>query len=803
MLGLMSANPERDVLSPIDPAGDDADQLRSLVSAMLSGSYREDSYLWDVVSLCQAKPEFGRRLLALLERYCRLGQMPAAQYRRICERIQSSLPASSAAAGRDRSAPETAAPAPAPAQRRRWLSGRPHSTAAPVGMASTVTARLPEPSQHRTPAPESTLTAPLPASPLAAADEHPAPPVAACATAPTAQSAQTVQAPPALQTVPAAPAPPATPAAAQPRPPDPEGTGLIIEPGAVLRGRYELVNLLGCGGMAAVYRAVDRYRASLGLPDCDVALKIVAPDASPGADDTALGREFHNAQQLSHPNIINVFEIDREAGATFYTMELLEGEQLDELLARIGGPLPLAQALAIVRDLGAAIEHAHSRGIPHADLKPQNVFITYGGHVRVLDFGGLSMPAPGPGIGEPAPSQAAERYRTATPAYASCEQLEGQRVDPRDDVFALAVIAYELISGRHPFDGLSALQARAQHLHARRPAQLPPRGWRALRRGLSWRREQRPREIGPWLQQLGVSEAAPRLPPSYGLRAGAPRAVWGRWVTLAAALLVCLGAAVTLALQQPGHPDMRALLSSAGNAWHAVGAALQSRLGGSRAQHGAVSAATTAPQVAPRPAVSSSPATAAPPPRAAAPAPATGQPPRPTPAHSGGERQRPGADESRLARADRADEASPAGTVDPRQIAAAPGAAEASAAAAPADAAPPAATPALEFSAPRYEVDESSPAARVIVRRHGDTHDELRFAWWTLDDTAKAGVDYAPLGRRTEHMLPGQDHVTLYVPIISNPLRHDTATFFVALGRPGAAGDSPSARASVTIERGG
>jgi hypothetical protein len=89
------------------------------------------------------------------------------------------------------------------------------------------------------------------------------------------------------------------------------------------------------------------------------------------------------------------------------------------------------------------------------------------------------------------------------------------------------------------------------------------------------------------------------------------------------------------------------------------------------------------------------------------------------------------------------------------------------------------------------------------VRRSGGTQDELRFVWWTLDDTAKADVDYAPLGRRTEHMLAGQDHMTLYVPIISNPLRHETTSFYVALARAGAVKDSPSARASVTIDRGG
>jgi hypothetical protein len=111
--------------------------------------------------------------------------------------------------------------------------------------------------------------------------------------------------------------------------------------------------------------------------------------------------------------------------------------------------------------------------------------------------------------------------------------------------------------------------------------------------------------------------------------------------------------------------------------------------------------------------------------------------------------------------------------------------------------------PAVAFSASSYHVEDGSPAARVVVRRHGGSQNELRFVWWTVDDTAKADVDYAPLGRRTEYIPSGQDQVTIYVPIISNPLRHETATFYVALGNPDGERDASSARASVTIERGG
>jgi len=576
-------------------------------------------------------------------------------------------------------------------------------------------------------------------------------------------------------------------------------TELIIEPGTVLRERYRLESLLGSGGMAVVYKALDRYRAKLGLPDCEVALKVATPYVATSAADAALGREFHNAQQLSHPNIVNVFDIDHENGATFYTMELLEGEQLDELLGRIGGPLPLAHALAIVRDIGAAIQHAHSRGILHADLKPQNVFVTHGGQVRVLDFGGLSMPAPGPWIDEPSLAPDSERYQTATPAYASCEQLEGQQVDPRDDIYALACISYELLTGRHPFDGQTALQARAQHLHARRAPQLTLSSWRALRRGLSFQRAQRPRDLGQWLEQVGVAAAAVRLPPSYELRAAAARSHWGRWVALAASLILGVGAALTLMRQYPSDSDWSAVLSSALGSLQQARDSVRERLGQLAAPKAGPDATSGAPGASGAP-----------------PAAAMGSQPVPVPENANSSRL---ADSGHPYRGppDRLAGATAPGS-SPQGTTTAAGGASGSASAAvaptvpvsasatsahPAADATPMRTQGVEFSSTTYKVNDSSPAARVVVRRNGSDQNKLRFVWWTVDDTAKADVDYAPLGRRTEYLLPGQDHMTLYVPIISNPLRHRTTTFYVALARPGATEDSPSARASVTIDRGG
>jgi len=118
-----------------------------------------------------------------------------------------------------------------------------------------------------------------------------------------------------------------------------------------------------------------------------------------------------------------------------------------------GTQLQRRYALAIIRDIGAAISHAHSRGVVHADLKPSNVMITQQSEVRVLDFGGSSMPPREPWVSD---GDADDAFHQATPAYASCAQLERRRADPRDDIYALACIAYLLLSGRHPFDHLSS-----------------------------------------------------------------------------------------------------------------------------------------------------------------------------------------------------------------------------------------------------------------------------------------------------------------------------------------------------------
>jgi hypothetical protein len=771
------------------PVSDDADQLRALVSAMLSGAYKEEFYLWDVASLCRAKPEFARQLLALIDRYHRLGQMPAAQHQKIKEKVEQTLAARAASPKAHGSDGRARATTTAPLSTADAAAGAAPATAAPATAtpaamttpaAATTTAATGGTAAAAAPAAAAdplTSVGPMAAAVAATAATQPVNPAAitAAAAARAAASAAAAQMRPqsadmtAAQVIAAAEAM-AQPASAAARAAAP--TAMPIGPGTVLRGRYELQVLLGSGGMGSVYKALDRYRVSLGLPDSCVALKVVTAQPLGAASVLALGREFHNAQQLSHPNVINVYEIDHEGDASFYTMELLDGERLSQLLERTGGPLPERYALTIIRDVGAAIAHAHSRGIVHGDLKPHNIFITYGGQVRLLDFGGLSHSPREPWIADAAAGTLSSSYRTATPAYASCEQLEGHRAEPRDDIYALACIAYELLAGRHPFDFTSSTEARAQRLRPLRPAALRAERWRALRHGLAWERERRPGRVEPWLGQLGIGNAAAHLPPTHQLSATAVgRGHSGRAVLAAVLLLAAAGGAVFAIGVQHG-TDWRQSLAAAR-------ARLQSTLRDWQA---------TAP-------VSGSPAadtaahtdtTAAPPTAASgSQAPPAAPPPKPAVAPK------------------------PAATRAAPAVAPAAAAAPASAVPAPVPASAPtpastAGTIGARFAYSRYAVADTAPAARVVVRRTGNPDGEVRFVWWTVPDSAEADVDYAPLGVRTEDIPSGVNDITIYIPIISNPLRHQAARFYVALGAPGATpSTTPSELATVTIERGG
>jgi serine/threonine protein kinase len=259
--------------------------------------------------------------------------------------------------------------------------------------------------------------------------------------------------------------------------------------GDVLRGRYVIESQLGSGGMGTVYKALDRSRSEHTDTDARVAIKVLHEQTRGLADVLSkLRREFYCAQALSHESVVKVFELDLDQDFPFFSMEFIDGENLPKVMRRFHPlPLPRDYVWAIIREVGGGLAHAHERRVIHGDMKPQNIMVTNSGEVRILDFG-----------------TAGDSATALTPAYASCELLEGSEPDPRDDLFALACLSYELLAGEHPFKHLRSTEARTLKLTPRRPPGLTGRQWKALTAALAWERAHRPRSVREWLGELNL-----------------------------------------------------------------------------------------------------------------------------------------------------------------------------------------------------------------------------------------------------------------------------------------------------------
>jgi serine/threonine protein kinase len=307
----------------------------------------------------------------------------------------------------------------------------------------------------------------------------------------------------------------------------------------VLRDRYELLSVLGRGNSGTVYRALDRHRAHLADTARFVAVKVLKLDYQNRPEQlAALEREFHQAQSLAHPNIVSVFDLDRDGDTYFIVMELLQGELLADVMARLHGPMQRQHALALISSVGAALAHAHRRDVVHADLKPRNIMITSTGEVRVLDFGFSRH--------RPLDLHSASAWGAvpaSAPAYASIERVNGSEPHPSDDVYSLACIAYELLSGEHPFGGRSAVLARA---NGRRPRNIPGltrKQMQSLNRALLWSRGERKIDVVDLLAGLACSEAPSKFVPPEALVAQNGRGQWRRRALGMFVFLLLIGAA--------------------------------------------------------------------------------------------------------------------------------------------------------------------------------------------------------------------------------------------------------------------
>ena len=235
-------------------------------------------------------------------------------------------------------------------------------------------------------------------------------------------------------------------------------------------GPYKILSSLGAGGMGEVYRAHD---GKLGR---DVAVKVLPRDLAADSDRRVrMVREARAAAALNHPNICTVHDVGEADGHIYIAMEVIEGQSLSTRLS--AGALPLDEVLRIGHDVADAVAHAHARGIVHRDLKSANIMITPEGRVKVLDFG-LAKRVRGDEVADvstraTAPHTGAHTVLGTLP-YMSPEQLRGQPVDARSDIWALGVILYEMASGTRPFGGTTSFETGSAILH-QEPPPLPGR----------------------------------------------------------------------------------------------------------------------------------------------------------------------------------------------------------------------------------------------------------------------------------------------------------------------------------------
>ncbi len=275
----------------------------------------------------------------------------------------------------------------------------------------------------------------------------------------------------------------------------------VLRVGAVLAKRFTLMKELGQGGMGRVFKAHDAHAEDAHDRDTYVAVKVISEEFKRFPDAfQALQREVKRARTLTHENVIKVYDTHRDGPHDFLSMEFLEGRPLDALLKTdFAAGLRLEKARSIIVGIGRALEYGHGKNIVHSDLKPANVFICNDGRVKVLDFGiARPMPPPG-GEGEGTRFDPALRIGALTPAYAALEQWNRENPDPRDDIYPLAIVTYELLSGRHPFDGKSAPNALAANLVPQKISSLSRPQWEALRKALAFRRKERSESVTEFL----------------------------------------------------------------------------------------------------------------------------------------------------------------------------------------------------------------------------------------------------------------------------------------------------------------
>ena len=282
----------------------------------------------------------------------------------------------------------------------------------------------------------------------------------------------------------------------------------LADVGQVVADRYLVEGRLGTGGTANILKARDLHGNGEQIDGGHIAIKMLRPELRFRAPSIArLQREFRQTRLVGHPNVVRQFGIGCDRGSWFIAMELLNGEPLGRRLRdRRPNGLSMNEALKIAAACGDVLACAHDKGVTHGDVKPDNVFVSDQG-VRMIDFG--AAPSARAAAAQP---PAATIAPAATRAYASPEVLAGLKPEPRDDVFSLACVIYEMLAGRHPYSRLGADEARDLGLRIEPIPGLDPAQSRALTAGLAWVRDARPDSVRELLLGFAPPAVAEVIP---------------------------------------------------------------------------------------------------------------------------------------------------------------------------------------------------------------------------------------------------------------------------------------------------
>ena len=284
----------------------------------------------------------------------------------------------------------------------------------------------------------------------------------------------------------------------------------VLEAGQVLANRYEIRKVLGAGGMGMVYRAWDRQLEEI------VAVKTLKPEAI-AQDGKSLERfkeEIRLARRITHRNVVRTHDLGEVDGLYYITMELVEGANLKELI-RKRGRLPVGVALTVGKQLCRALEVAHEAGVIHRDIKPQNMVVDGSGFLKVMDFG-IARRTEGHRMGEE--GLTAVGTAIGTPEYMAPEQLLGEALDPRVDLYAAGAVLFECVTGRNVFSAPNVMALMAKHLEEAPEdpqfinPEVPPSLAQLIIRALAKKRDQRwpsAAEMHRALEEVRTEETVP------------------------------------------------------------------------------------------------------------------------------------------------------------------------------------------------------------------------------------------------------------------------------------------------------